>query len=74
MKYRTRRYFTESDKVLMWDRAHRAKTCKLAQNRALAFIVAEKLQLEWSPRQIAGTITRASKKTRSMLFITIFPL
>ena len=37
-----------------WDRAHRAKTCKLAQNRALAFIVAEKLQLEWSPDQIAG--------------------
>ncbi len=36
------------------DRAHRAKTCKLAQNRALAFIVAEKLQLEWSPDQIAG--------------------
>ena len=32
-----------------WDRAHRAKTCKLVQNRALAFIVAEKLQLEWSP-------------------------
>jgi len=37
-----------------WDRAHRRKTCKLAQNRALAFIVAEKLQLEWSPDQIAG--------------------
>ena len=37
-----------------WDRAHRAKTCKLAQNRALAFIVAEKLQLQWSPWQIAG--------------------
>ena len=37
-----------------WDRAHRPKTCKLAENRALAFIVAEKLQLEWSPRQIAG--------------------
>ena len=37
-----------------WDRAHRPKTCKLAQNRALAIIVAEKLQLEWSPRQIAG--------------------
>jgi IS30 family transposase len=37
-----------------WDRAHRAKTCKLAKNRALALIVAEKLQLEWSPRQIAG--------------------
>ena len=37
-----------------WDRAHRPKTCKLKQNRALARIVAEKLQLEWSPRQIAG--------------------
>ncbi len=37
-----------------WDRAHRAKTCKLAENPALARIVAEKLQLEWSPDQIAG--------------------
>ena len=37
-----------------WDRAHRAKTCKLAKNRELAYIVAEKLQLEWSPDQIAG--------------------
>ena len=37
-----------------WGRAHRAKTCKLAENRALACIVAEKLQLEWSPDQIAG--------------------
>ena len=37
-----------------WERAHRPKTCKLSQNPALARIVAEKLQLEWSPRQIAG--------------------
>jgi IS30 family transposase len=37
-----------------WDRAHRAKRCKLALNPALAAIVAEKLQLEWSPDQIAG--------------------
>jgi IS30 family transposase len=37
-----------------WDRAHRPKRCKLRQNRALARIVAEKLQLQWSPRQIAG--------------------
>ena len=35
-----------------WDRAHRPKTCKLARNRALTRIVAKKLQLEWSPRQI----------------------
>ena len=33
-----------------WDRAHRPKTCKLAHNRTLAGIVAQKLQLQWSPR------------------------
>ena len=37
-----------------WDRAHRAKTCKLAKNPELAFIVAEKMKFEWSPDQIAG--------------------
>ena len=37
-----------------WDRAHRPKTCKLAENRTLARIVAAKLQWLWSPEQIAG--------------------
>ena len=37
-----------------WERAHRAKTCKLAKYPELARIVAEKLQLQWAPRQIAG--------------------
>ena len=37
-----------------WDRAQRPKRCKLAENPELARIVAEKLQLEWSPEQIAG--------------------
>jgi IS30 family transposase len=41
-----------------WDRAHRPKTCKLAQNPALAHIVANKLQSAWSPRQIAGWLKR----------------
>lgn len=41
-----------------WDRAHRPKTCKLVENRALARIVAKKLQLEWSPEQIAGWLKR----------------
>jgi len=41
-----------------WDRAKRPKTCKLAENRALAREVAEKLQLEWSPWQIAGWLKR----------------
>ena len=37
-----------------WDRAQRPKTCKLAENRPLARIVTDKLQLQWSPEQIAG--------------------
>jgi IS30 family transposase len=35
------------------------KVCKLAQNRALAHLVAHKLRLEWSPEQIAGWLKRA---------------
>jgi len=38
-----------------WDRPHRPKTCKLVQNPALARIVANQLQLQWSPRLGAFT-------------------
>jgi len=41
-----------------WDRARRPKVCKLAQKRALAYIVGSKLQLAWSPEQIAGWLKR----------------
>ena len=41
-----------------WDRARRPKTCRLAENRMLARIVATKLQLMWSPEQIAGWLKR----------------
>ncbi len=41
-----------------WDRAHRPKTCRLVENRTLAHIVAGKLQLLWSPEQIAGWLKR----------------
>lgn len=37
-----------------WDRALRPKICKLTDNRNLAHLVAEKLQLQWSSKQIAG--------------------
>ena len=37
-----------------WDRAHRPKACKLALHPALAKRVADKLQQQWSPQQIAG--------------------
>jgi len=41
-----------------WDRACRPKTCKLVENPALARSVASKLQLAWSPEQIAGWLQR----------------
>jgi IS30 family transposase len=37
-----------------WDQARRPKRCKLAESQELAELVAGKLQLEWSPEQIAG--------------------
>ena len=42
-----------------WQRAHRPKICKLAQNPAAARLVAEKLMKRWSPRQIAGWLKRS---------------
>jgi IS30 family transposase len=41
-----------------WDRARRPKPCKLAMHRALAARVAQKLQRQWSPEQIAGWLRR----------------
>ena len=41
-----------------WDRAQRPKVCKLVKQKGLARIVARKLQLEWSPQQIAGWLKR----------------
>jgi IS30 family transposase len=41
-----------------WDRGRRPKIGKLAVNRALARLVAGKLQLQWSPEQVAGWLKR----------------
>lgn len=41
-----------------WERTRRPKSCKLLENQALARIVVSKLQLEWSPEQIAGWLKR----------------
>jgi IS30 family transposase len=49
-----RRYRANKADKAAWERAERPKTCKLAQNPALARVVAEKLIGWWSPRQIAG--------------------
>ena len=57
-----------------WDRARRPKTCKLAENRTLAHIVAAKLQLQWSPEQVAGWLkcTYPSDKNYQVSHETIY--
>ena len=74
-----RRYRASQADQAAWDRAHRPKICKLAENRALARIVARKLQLEWSPEQIAGWLKHTpgrraiSGVTRNHLSQSLYP-
>ena len=53
-----RRYRANKADAAARQRALRPKTCKLAQNPALARIVARKLTSRWSPWQIAGWLKR----------------
>src|SRR5438445_698657 len=53
-------YRASQSEQAAWDRARRPKTCKLAKNRTLAHIVADKLQVQWSPEQIAGWVQRTA--------------
>ncbi len=53
-----RRYRANKADEAARQRALRPKTCKLAQNPALARIVARKLISRWSPWQIAGWLKR----------------
>lgn len=57
-----------------WQRARRPKRCKLAQNRVLARLVAEKLRLQWSPSQVAGWLKRMypQDETRQVSHETIY--
>ena len=57
-----------------WERAQRPKRCKLAKNPALARVVADKLQLEWSPYQVAGWLKRTypQDETRQVSHETIY--
>lgn len=43
-----------------WDHARRPKVCKLRKHRVLARLVADKLQQQWSPVQIAGWLKQRS--------------
>ena len=69
-----RRYRANKADEAAWDRAKRPKTCKLAENRSLARIVAGKLQLEWAPEQIAGWLKRtyAGDETYQVSHETIY--
>ena len=48
------RYRAEQADARACKTARRPKQCKLAQNEELRLLVAEKLQLQWAPEQIAG--------------------
>lgn len=60
-----RRYRANKADIAAWERAHRPKTCKLALHPALVRKVAEKLMLQWSPRQIAGWLKRGNPEDES---------
>ena len=61
-----------------WDRGHRPKICKLGENRALARIVTDKLQMLWSPAQIAGWLKHThprdqnSRVSHETIYRTLF--
>ena len=48
---------SQADKAA-WYRGHRPKPCKLAQHPVLKQIVASKLKMNWSPKQIGGWLKR----------------
>jgi IS30 family transposase len=52
------RYRAAGSDQAAWDRARRPKLCKLACCPSLARTVSAKLQLNWSPEQIAGWLKR----------------
>ena len=54
-----KRYRANHADEAAWDRAHRPKPCKLAENLQLRCIIASKLQCHWSPDQIAGWLKKA---------------
>jgi IS30 family transposase len=61
-----------------WQRARRAKVCKLASNHALRAIVEELLADRWSPQQIAGRLRRTYPDDEEMqvshetIYLTLF--
>jgi hypothetical protein len=63
-------YRAASANQAAWDRARRPKRCKLATNPALSRIVAAKLQLNWSPQQIAAWLKRNIQPKKAIRYHT----
>ena len=49
-----------------WDRARRPKPCKLAMNKQLNAVVADRLKNDWSPEQISGWLARTYESNMEM--------
>lgn len=72
-----RSYRANQAEQAAWDRARRPKLCKLARSPKLAQLVAEKLQIQWSPEQIAGWLKRtypdvADQVSRETIYRSLF--
>jgi IS30 family transposase len=52
------RYRASNADEAAWERARRPKTCKLAGQPDLVWMITKKLQCQWSPEQIAGWLKR----------------
>lgn len=61
-----------------WDNTRRPQTCKLATNKRLAIVVADKLKCDWSPRQIAGWLhdeypnSDTMRVSHETIYLTLF--
>lgn len=60
------RYRAHTSDKRAWDRALRPKQCHLAQHPKLARLVAQKLQLDWSPQQICAWLASEYGSDKSM--------
>lgn len=62
-------YRAEAADQAAWANARRPKRCRLATNRRLRRLVAQKLRLEWSPEQISGWLQISHETIYRSLFI-----
>jgi IS30 family transposase len=73
-----RRYRAAEADRRAWERARRPQACKLARNPTLAALVAEKLEADWSPEQIAGWLKERFPDDQTMrvshetIYLTLF--